>query len=80
MYWQRIGLHQLFLFFNPTDLFAYFIFTVVDIRYKVNNVVIACGLIQTYVCGRCDEMLKWKPASMNTVDFRLKIVRVEKVG
>jgi len=37
-------------------------------------------LCQPYVCGRCAEMLKWKPASMNSVDFRLKIVRIEKVG
>ncbi|XP_060517361.1 mRNA-capping enzyme [Cylas formicarius] len=27
-----------------------------------------------YIAGRCDEVLKWKPLSMNSVDFRLKIV------
>ncbi|KOB73721.1 mRNA-capping enzyme, partial [Operophtera brumata] len=27
-----------------------------------------------YVAGRCDEVLKWKPSHMNSVDFRLKIV------
>ncbi|XP_043219456.1 mRNA-capping enzyme-like isoform X1 [Amphibalanus amphitrite] len=27
-----------------------------------------------YVAGRCDMVLKWKPASHNSVDFRLKIV------
>ncbi|XP_071553085.1 mRNA-capping enzyme [Panulirus ornatus] len=28
-----------------------------------------------YVPGKCDKVLKWKPASHNSVDFRLKIVR-----
>lgn len=27
-----------------------------------------------YVPGRCDEVLKWKPANLNSIDFRLKIV------
>jgi len=27
-----------------------------------------------YKCGRDDTVLKWKPASMNSVDFRLKIM------
>lgn len=26
-----------------------------------------------YVCGRCDIVLKWKPPSHNSVDFRLKV-------
>src|SRR5699024_9795261 len=25
-----------------------------------------------YTCGRCDAILKWKPPSHNSVDFRLK--------
>lgn len=33
-----------------------------------------------YVAGRCDEVLKWKPLDMNSVDFRLKIVRVQGEG
>ncbi|ENN77339.1 mRNA-capping enzyme isoform X1 [Dendroctonus ponderosae] len=28
---------------------------------------------EKYVAGRCDEVLKWKPLSLNSVDFRLKI-------
>ncbi|XP_018018870.1 mRNA-capping enzyme [Hyalella azteca] len=27
-----------------------------------------------YMCGRCDAVLKWKPPSHNSVDFKLKIV------
>lgn len=26
-----------------------------------------------YKSGRCDDILKWKPASMNSIDFRLQI-------
>nr|KAG5691358.1 hypothetical protein BaRGS_033407 [Batillaria attramentaria] len=33
-----------------------------------------------YVCGRCKETLKWKPPSLNSVDFRLKIVKEAKPG
>uniref|UniRef100_A0A2P2HXK1 mRNA guanylyltransferase n=2 Tax=Hirondellea gigas TaxID=1518452 RepID=A0A2P2HXK1_9CRUS len=29
---------------------------------------------QEYVCGRCDEVLKWKPPTHNSVDFRVKVV------
>uniref|UniRef100_A0A8C5Q5X0 mRNA-capping enzyme n=1 Tax=Leptobrachium leishanense TaxID=445787 RepID=A0A8C5Q5X0_9ANUR len=29
-----------------------------------------------YKAGRCDDILKWKPPNMNSVDFRLKITRV----
>ncbi|XP_026522331.1 mRNA-capping enzyme isoform X2 [Notechis scutatus] len=29
-----------------------------------------------YKPGRCDDILKWKPPSLNSVDFRLKIARV----
>ncbi|XP_023567650.1 mRNA-capping enzyme isoform X2 [Octodon degus] len=29
-----------------------------------------------YKPGRCDDILKWKPPSLNSVDFRLKITRV----
>lgn len=29
--------------------------------------------LQPYVAGRCDDVLKWKPADMNSVDFKVKI-------
>ena len=35
---------------------------------------------EPYVAGRCDEVLKWKPLDMNSVDFRLKIVKEEGEG
>uniref|UniRef100_A0A8C9TD69 mRNA-capping enzyme n=1 Tax=Scleropages formosus TaxID=113540 RepID=A0A8C9TD69_SCLFO len=31
---------------------------------------------QKYRPGRCDDILKWKPPSHNSVDFRLKIARI----
>ncbi|XP_071480898.1 mRNA-capping enzyme-like [Diadema antillarum] len=33
-----------------------------------------------YIPGRCDIILKWKPPSMNSVDFRLKITTVRAEG
>ncbi|XP_059165251.1 mRNA-capping enzyme-like [Physella acuta] len=33
-----------------------------------------------YICGRCQDILKWKPPALNSVDFKLKIQRVERVG
>lgn len=33
-----------------------------------------------YMCGRCKDVLKWKPPSLNSVDFRLKIIREEGIG
>ena len=35
---------------------------------------------EPYKGGRCDSILKWKPPSMNSVDFRLEIVVIEEVG
>lgn len=32
--------------------------------------------IGKYKPGRCDDILKWKPPSLNSVDFRLKIAKV----
>lgn len=34
----------------------------------------------TYTPGRCDDVLKWKPLELNSVDFRLKIAKEEGVG
>jgi len=38
------------------------------------------GKDQAYKGGRDDEILKWKPASMNSVDFRLQVIREEALG
>ncbi|CAB3410852.1 unnamed protein product [Caenorhabditis bovis] len=33
-----------------------------------------------YVAGKCDFVLKWKPPSHNSVDFKLKIEKIQKEG
>lgn len=58
-------------------------YTVRDVAYVFNDVIPGLkhendGIIFTpvpdhYVRGTCDALLKWKPAHMNTVDFRLII-------
>ncbi|XP_064483441.1 mRNA-capping enzyme-like [Ornithodoros turicata] len=35
---------------------------------------------EEYTCGRTDTVLKWKPPHLNSIDFRLKIVREEGLG
>lgn len=40
-----------------------------------------CDVVfQAYMAGRCDDVLKWKPLSMNSVDFKLKVVTEEGQG
>lgn len=36
--------------------------------------------LEPYVCGRCDEVLKWKPSEQNSVDFQLKIIEETGIG
>lgn len=36
--------------------------------------------LEPYVGGRCDDILKWKPADQNSVDFQLKIAEETGVG
>ena len=36
--------------------------------------------LQPYHPGRCNELLKWKPSDLNTVDFKLAIVETTGVG
>lgn len=36
--------------------------------------------MEPYVCGRCDDVLKWKPSDQNSVDFKLKIMEETGVG
>ncbi|KAL4715084.1 hypothetical protein ACJJTC_012131 [Scirpophaga incertulas] len=35
---------------------------------------------EPYVAGRCDDVMKWKPEHMNSVDFKLKIKTVGGLG
>lgn len=35
---------------------------------------------ESYVAGACPEVLKWKPSTLNSVDFRLKIAVESGVG
>lgn len=35
---------------------------------------------EPYVAGRCDDVLKWKPLDLNSIDFRLRIVKEEGMG
>lgn len=35
---------------------------------------------EPYAPGRCDTLLKWKPPSHNSIDFKLKIEKVQKAG
>ena len=37
-------------------------------------------LPQPYEAGQCSQLLKWKPPSLNTVDFKLTIVEEAKPG
>lgn len=36
--------------------------------------------LEPYVGGRCDDVLKWKPADQNSVDFQLKLTEEGGVG
>lgn len=36
--------------------------------------------LEPYAGGRCDDILKWKPADQNSVDFQLKIIEESGVG
>ncbi|KAL0967312.1 hypothetical protein UPYG_G00250610 [Umbra pygmaea] len=45
-----------------------------QVSHEVDGLIFQpCG---KYKAGRCDDILKWKPPSLNSVDFRLKITKV----
>lgn len=35
---------------------------------------------EPYIAGRCDDVLKWKPLELNSIDFRLRIQKQEGIG
>lgn len=45
-----------------------------QVSHEVDGLIFQpCG---KYKAGRCDDILKWKPPNLNSVDFRLKITKV----
>ncbi|XP_061890437.1 mRNA-capping enzyme [Entelurus aequoreus] len=45
-----------------------------QVSHEVDGLIFQpCG---KYKAGRCDDILKWKPPNLNSVDFRLKITTV----
>lgn len=48
----------------------------VYISMSYNDICVLCHWLQRYKPGRCDDILKWKPPNLNSVDFRLKITKV----
>ena len=37
-------------------------------------------LLQPYIAGQCSALLKWKPPNLNTVDFKLAVIDVDRPG
>lgn len=37
-------------------------------------------VLDPYICGPCDKVLKWKPPSHNSIDFRLSIIEERRQG
>uniref|UniRef100_A0A3B5JZ23 mRNA-capping enzyme n=1 Tax=Takifugu rubripes TaxID=31033 RepID=A0A3B5JZ23_TAKRU len=49
-----------------------------QVSHEVDGLIFQpCG---PYKPGRCDDILKWKPPNLNSVDFRLKITKVTGEG
>eukprot|EP00347_Sterkiella_histriomuscorum_P022369 403330727 len=69
---------------NIVDIYMKDMFRLQDVEYIFNNIVPKLqhendGLIMTqdlcpYYPGTCQEILKWKPRHLNTIDFRLKLL------
>ncbi|XP_065897990.1 mRNA-capping enzyme-like [Dysidea avara] len=45
-----------------------------------NDGLIFSPALEPYTAGQCNDLLKWKPAELNTVDFKLKIERTGGAG
>ncbi|ESO99997.1 hypothetical protein LOTGIDRAFT_213203 [Lottia gigantea] len=50
-----------------------------EISHEVDGLIFQ-PVSEPYRPGRCGDFLKWKPPELNSVDFRLKIVKENKVG
>jgi len=50
-----------------------------EVSHKTDGLIFQ-AMTWKYIGGRCDEMLKWKPADMNSVDFLLRVIREQKPG
>jgi len=52
-----------------------------SVSHEVDGLIFQpAGKDDVYVGGRCVDMLKWKPAALNSVDFKLQVIRVERPG
>ncbi|CAH1784913.1 unnamed protein product [Owenia fusiformis] len=50
-----------------------------DVSHEVDGLIFQPAA-DPYVCGRCKEVLKWKPPSLNSVDFKLQVTQEKKPG
>ncbi|XP_041360929.1 mRNA-capping enzyme-like [Gigantopelta aegis] len=50
-----------------------------EVSHEVDGLIFQ-PVPDAYMPGRCKNMLKWKPVSMNSVDFKLKITRENRPG
>jgi len=52
-----------------------------SVSHEVDGLIFQpAGREDVYVAGRCSEMLKWKPATLNSVDFKLQVVKMQQAG
>ena len=52
-----------------------------SVSHEVDGLIFQpAGKDDVYIGGRCVDMLKWKPAALNSVDFKLQVIRVERPG
>lgn len=50
-----------------------------NLSHEVDGLIFQPGK-EPYICGRCQDILKWKPPSLNSVDFRLRIQKFQQAG
>lgn len=78
---QNLGHEPDGLIFQPSSdvsiLFYCFLYSQID---KIFMHIFQIAQLQPYKAGQCPSVLKWKPASMNSVDFKLKVAMVTGLG